>query len=535
MIKNLWVVLLILSLLLTACDASDDNASTVDDGASAINANSGAFTGAEENQQDDNGLFSAEETAETYPAPAVQAEQSPTVQAEFDAFSESAACPFDVPGDFDLSCGYLTVPENRSLPDSPSIELAYAIVHAAQDEGRPPIVYLAGGPGASAIDDFVSDPEGWGYPFTAARDLVLIDQRGTGYSLPSLDCPELAEEVSFADENPEQVCHARLLAEGIDLAAYNTAENAADVAALRQALGIESWDLLGISYGTRLALEIMRSHPEGVRSVVLDSVFPPNADTPGQEALSSLWSLKWLFTECAADDYCNENYPDLESVFLDTVAALNDSPQDGVFGDDFAFTIMQALNDTQLIPLVPLTIYAVADGDMRALDELADDDSPFGSQRYQDDTDHSDSEGMYNSVICHDEYIFGDYESAEAQLLGEAPPELEAVLLQGTADLFQVCSYWGAGAAGPEQNEPVYSAIPTLILAGQYDNATPPEWAALAAETLSQVFVFEFPGAGHSLLSSDECAIAITADFLDHPEQTPDASCIDNIDWPYFE
>ena len=219
-----------------------------------------------------------------------------------------------MPGGFDISCGYLTVPENRTLSNSPTIELAYAIVDAAEDEGRPPIVYLAGGPGGSAIDDFVADPEGWQYPFTNARDLVLIDQRGTGYSIPTLDCPELAEEVAFEDENPEVTCHNRLLEEGIDLTAYNTAENAADVAALREELGIESWDLLGISYGTRLALEIMRDYPQGVRSVVLDSVFPPNADTPGEEALAPLWSLQWLFQECANDGYCSENYPDLETI-----------------------------------------------------------------------------------------------------------------------------------------------------------------------------------------------------------------------------
>ena len=153
---------------------------------------------------------------------------------------DSVECPFDEPAGFDITCGFLTVPENRTRPDAPEIELAYAIVHAAEQEGRPPIVYLAGGPGGSAIDDFVSDPEGWRYPFTRSRDLILIDQRGTGYSWPSLDCFELAEEVDFSEENPERVCHERLLNEGIDLTAYNTAENAADVAALRDGLRIHS-------------------------------------------------------------------------------------------------------------------------------------------------------------------------------------------------------------------------------------------------------------------------------------------------------
>lgn len=84
-------------------------------------------------------------------------------------------------------------------------------------------------------------------------------------------------------------------------------------------------------------------------------------------------------------------------------------------------------------------------------------------------------------------------------------------------------------------NTAVTGSIPTLILAGQYDVATPPRWARLTAQTLSQAYLFEFPGAGHSLLSSVDCAISMTNDLLENPEQEPDSSCIDEIEWPYFE
>jgi pimeloyl-ACP methyl ester carboxylesterase len=277
----------------------------------------------------------------------------------------------------------------------------------------------------------------------------------------------------------------------------------------------------------------MRDYPQGVRSAVLDSVFPPNADTPTDEALAPLRSLQRLFAECSADPYCRDAYPDLEAAFLDSVAALNDQPQDGVFGDDVAFIVTNALNDTELIPLVPYVIDAVASGDVGALGEI--DTTGFGFQRYQDDVDRSDSEGMYNSVICRDEYSFGDYERVEARLVAEAPEELEAALLQPVADLFQMCDFWGAGAADPVENAPVRSDVPALILAGQYDHATPPEWAWLAAETLPNAYVFEFPGAGHSLLSGQACAIRMIAQFLDDPTQAPDGGCIDDVEWPYFE
>ena len=440
-----WLIALLFILLLTACDDYDEEFPAFED------MDELATSSDESTEAPDEPLkASPDETLDTNPD-----ETLGSLSEESKSGLNSAECPFAQPDGYDITCGYLTAPENRTLPDSPDIELAYAIVYAAVDEDRPPIIYLSGGPGGSAIDDFVSDPESWQYPFTRARDLILIDQRGTGYSWPSLDCPELAEEVDFDDENPEVVCHERLIAEGIDLTGYNTAENAADVAALREELGIDSWDLLGISYGTRLALNIMRDHPQGVRSVVLDSVFPPNADTPVEEALSPLRSLQLLFSDCANDAYCDDRYPDLETVFLDTVMALNESPEDGVFGDDFAFAVSNALNDTALIPLLPYVIYAIADGNIGALDEISSDDSASDRRRFQAEEDRSDSEGMYNSVICHDEYIFGSYETAEAKLLAEAPQAIEAILLQPVADLFQVCSYWGAGEAGPVENEPL--------------------------------------------------------------------------------
>lgn len=440
-------------------------------------------------------------------------------------------CPFDVPRRYNITCGYLTVPENRSKANAPDIYLAVAVVPARDGATAPPIIYLAGGPGSSALDEFLADPEGWEYPFTRHRDLILLDQRGTGYSQPTLDCPEFDE--ADEDENPDELCYERLLDEGIDLAAYNTAENAADVEALRLALGIEQWDLLGISYGTRLALAVMKQHPDGVRSVILDSVFPPNVDTPLEDVLSTMAALNRLFTECEQDDYCAEEYPDLETVFLETVAWLNEDEDVEIYGDDLLFAVSNAFNDTDLIPLLPYVIYEVADGNFAALDEIGFE-SGYGRTAYQnDDADYGDSEGMYNSVICHDEYALGDYERVETAVVGQVPEELEAGLLQSAFDLTTVCAYWN-----PKQrvdNSPVASSIPTLILAGQYDVATPVHWAYLAAETLTNVYVYEFPGAGHALLGGVTCAIDITAQFLDRPNVAPADSCIAEIVWPDFQ
>ena len=443
---------------------------------------------------------------------------------------ETADCPFDVPNRYNVVCGYLTVPENRTKNNPPDIQLAVAIVPARQGADYPPLIYLAGGPGSSALDEFAADPEGWEYPFTSHRDLILLDQRGTGYSYPTLDCPEF--NAAGEDENPDELCYERLVAEGIDLAAYNTAENAADVEALRLALGIEQWDVLSISYGTRLALQVMRDYPDGLRSVVLDSTFPPNADTPVDDVLSTMSALNRLFDECQQDSNCADQYPDLEAVFLETVAYLNNTEDEDIYGDDLLFAVSNAFNDTEYIPLLPGIIYEVADGNYAVLEDIGFE-MGYGRFRYGSDEDYSDSEGMYNSVMCHDEYAAGDYERVEEAVVGQIPEELEGGLLQGAYDMTNVCAYWNAQRQ--TDNTAVSSSVPTLILAGQYDVATPVRWAYLAAETLDNAYVYEFPGSGHSLLSGGECAIDITNQFLDTPDSQPDDGCIADMDWPHFQ
>ena len=196
--------------------------------------------------------------------------EQPSIQSEASYAVED--CPFDIPDGYDMECGYLTVPENRSDPNSATIDLAVAIVRV-DNPASDPIIYLAGGPGSSAIDEFVSAPESWDInQFLYGSDLILLDQRGTGYSYPTLNCWEMeqAAENSISDYDAAVACHDRLVSDGIDLTAYNSAESAADVEDLRIALGYDTWNLFGISYGTRLALEVMRDYPDGIRSVIID-------------------------------------------------------------------------------------------------------------------------------------------------------------------------------------------------------------------------------------------------------------------------
>ena len=184
-----------------------------------------------------------------------------------------------------VECGYLTVPQNRADPDGRKIRLVVATRKSTSPNPKPdPVVYLAGGPGGTAL---VHGFDNW----QLDRDLILLGERGTIKDDPFLSCPEvdqfLADAVGIGAEDPVydeksaaalRTCRDRLTKQGINLAAYNTTENAADVADLRIAMGIDQWNIYALSYGTDLALQTLRDHPEGIRSVVLDSVLPPQAN-----------------------------------------------------------------------------------------------------------------------------------------------------------------------------------------------------------------------------------------------------------------
>src|SRR5207237_7170740 len=209
-----------------------------------------------------------------------------------------------------------------------TIRLAVAICKSPRPHPAPdPFVFLQGGPGGAIIDDLGSQitrqKRITDYP--ADRDLILIDQRGTGLSQPSLACKEtttldyrtLGQQLSPQRQadlwvQAAQQCRARLVASGINLNAYTSLADAADVAALRGALGYPALNLYGVSYGTRLALTVMRTHPQGLRSVILDSVDPPDVNAVTGPLASSARAFAVLFQGCAADPACNAAFPHLQ-------------------------------------------------------------------------------------------------------------------------------------------------------------------------------------------------------------------------------
>ncbi len=462
------------------------------------------------------------------------------------SFFQDGTCPVDAAlvNRYSLRCGTLFVPENREVEGSQMIQLAVLILPA--DSGNPapdPVIYLEGGPGGSAISGFEDDPDGWAqYGFTQNRDLILFDQRGTGYSIPELDCDTTG---NFSAEDIARNCKADLEAAGIDLAAYNTVENAADVADLAQTLGHDQYNLLGISYGTRLALAVMRDHPDGVRSVVLDSPFPPNANPAETEAGLAWNRFERLFEACADDSACVAAYPDLEQLFLDTVDLMNEEPIEDVYGDDLVAVVQQMMfGGSNYIFLIPLLINQAADGDLDLFFELEPELFGMGPSQLMlsslrqgmiaDGETDGDAVGMYNSVMCHDEFAFASFIAADEKAAQEVPDQVYYGLFGTTIDTFTTCDIWDVGSADDFVDEPVFSEIPTLVLVGEFDPSTPPEWGQLTVDSLSNGYLVELPGDGHSLVAQNGCAIGLMDRFFETPT-APDTGCLAEIEPLFFE
>jgi pimeloyl-ACP methyl ester carboxylesterase len=460
---------------------------------------------------------------------------------------EPRACWGTVPRGVSARCGYVTVPENRGARngETRAIRLAAMVLrleHAAPTQV--PTLLLGGGPGSHLIATFVDLFDKYerlrvnGYPaarrfmpledmrqFTqvmdrmvadlAKRELVLFDQRGVGYSEPALGCP--------GDDWDE--CRRRFAASGIDLAAYNTLENAHDVNDLRVALGYQQVNLHAGSYGTRLALEVLRRYPSTVRAAVLDGVAPPQMRWGEEMAARYDEALDVLFSHCEADGRCRAAYPGLKASFYETVERLNASPaRVGIAGrtatldgDDLRDMVWNALFDTQKARWLPALIWRAGRGDTTLWGEtIAANISDHAGDRM--------SWGMHYSVECSGAWAF----ETPGQLAGAARPLNPAIrdgVVRTLARPFDVCSQWQVPAL-PSVREPVRSDVPALLLSGELDPGTPPAFAEMAARTLSRSYRYVLPFLGHTDGFTSACHASIVSAFLDDPTHAPPTACI---------
>ena len=474
---------------------------------------------------------------------------------------EPAPCP-KLPGAEELakaSCGYLVVPENRSRPTGRTIRLMVAKYPARSPEKRAdPVVYLAGGPGDIAplevngliAADFIRD-----------RDILVVSQRGTWFSEPALTCASIddfARELlglRFYSEATErahlaatEACHRELAATGADLSAYNSTESAADFADLRKVLGIAAWNVYGTSYGSYLAQTLMRDHPEGIRSVVLDSVLPTTYTIPAnwQNARDGFDNL---FQACAAEPACNAAHPRLEETFTGLVNKLEAEPltttvSDPATGKDLKVVLDGGAlidwlrNQNYGVPTLraaPDRIDGLAASRPEAIEAIALDRAsrapPSGpgvpALGY----------GLALGVSCREDYPFatpGDLAAAGRKAFPDYPASVQREGIGGWAYFNEDCrDVWKVAAAPEAMRQPVASSIPTLLISGSFDTLTSLAGAKAAATSLSNATIISIPGVGHFVSPSSPCAQAVIVSFLADPA-APDTSCVGALKPPSF-
>jgi len=316
-----------------------------------------------------------------------------------------------------------------------------------------------------------------------------------------------------------------LIAEGIDLSSYNSAASAADINDLRVALGYPKLNLYAISYGTRLALTVMRDDPGAVRSVVLDSTYPLQVNLYTSLAPNAERAFNVFFERCAADNNCNSSYPDLRTVFYRLVDDLNTHPVWVALSTDSGKQNVQ-LNGGLLIDVLfgglynpdvsatmPQMIYEIRDGKYGIL-----------RQRLAPYFETSTALGMQMAVQCSEAIPFNTPKDAYAAAQG-VQPQIAAFFPESVRPLFAVCKEWNTSAPDPRENLPVHSDIPTLVLAGEGDPITPPDWGQMVAGDLSHAYFHEFPGNGHWVARSSSCAMQMALAFWEKPGIDPGSIC----------
>ncbi len=459
---------------------------------------------------------------------------------------QKTKCWFDIPRDREMACGSLHVPENRAKGASAEITLA-VVIFQPDRERYEPVVYLSGGPGQAAGIGTRSDIDRW-WEFISqqtwmiGRRVVVVDQRGIGMSKPALDCSKFfkpddwhrillsvdadASNLDKLQRKNVLACRSALISKGIDLSAYNTVESAADIDDLRKKLGIARWVLYGVSYGTKLALEVMDTYPEGISAAILDSVLPRNINYLMEDGPNLTRALKLLDRDCRLDRNCMR---DLAKAVETIVRQLDRQPlllrgsgksnspdrYRYVSGADFLDVLFDSFYDRYAIEMLPPLIESTYKHDYGPLAQLIFEDQ-------SGETDIFD--GMDFTVTCS--------ESAPSKL-----PGARAEYWTGWAENEEyswICPLWLPEAHVRPRRQVQRSRIPALLLSGEYDAATPSDWAYRAAKNLTASQVVVFRGIGHDVVDSDPCGSEVVADFLANPRRRVTTPCIARLEAPQF-
>jgi pimeloyl-ACP methyl ester carboxylesterase len=436
-----------------------------------------------------------------------------------------------------LRCGTVSVPLNYNDLGEGRFKLAVVVVKSAHQPARPdPVVYISGGPG-SPLTVFAAQ---WARtPYALSRDLILVDQRGTGRSESKI-CPDLGgalfdaslavatdpSDDAFARRRAAYAaCRAEAIAHGIDLKDFGTSVTVTDFEWVRRALGIERWNVYGLSYGTTVAMTLLALHPDTVRSAVLDSIYPP--DPIPMHSANVADALAAFFRYCTGDRACAAVYPDLAATYRETVSRLARAPLIVTVPTEMhrphnrvslTSTLFEALVEHLIYypsayPGLPHLIASVHDRDSQGLGKVLA--SAYAAMKTEV------NRATHIAVECRDRPHYHDPLPAGASMLDRL-------------GLYGLCNGWSD--IGPAPLVPIGTALPTLVLAGEFDPLTRPSQSQHVAALIGpQARWVEFPRMGHNVstpLASNgspfsPCGGKIVMAFIDNPAQPLDTSCAD--------
>ena len=438
-------------------------------------------------------------------------------------------------GPTDAFCGTFEVFENRETRQGRTIDLKIVVLPALGNEPKAdPLFFLAGGPGQGAAQMARPLREVF-RRVQADRDIVLVDQRGTGKS-NVLDCKSDNESLAVLNE-PLEASMARLrqCMEGLDadLRLYTTDIAMDDLNDVRQYLGYGSINIYGGSYGTRAALVYLRRHEPTVRSVILDGVAPPDMRLPLFFARDAQRALDRLLADCDADAACRAKHPNLSHRLTALVKALDAEPaqvrlthprtgipEDTTVDGEFVVNVLfGALYAPLTSTLLPDLIARAEQRDFQGLLALA-----MANEGAADNM----AIGMQMSVVCAE-----DYPRITPEQIADAAGHTVFATHLLTARM-KACEFWPKGEVPASFYEPVKSAVPTLVLSGDLDPVTPPQWGESVLPHLSNARHIVVPATGHGAIMTG-CGMRIATAFIDSASvEGVDTSCLQGLKRPPF-
>jgi len=475
-------------------------------------------------------------------------------------------CQLSAPGTtfrYAAQCGTLTVFEDRSARSGRQIGLRIAVLPATGNTVAPdPLFLLVGGPGQAATEAFLPVLSAFDR-INRKRDVVLVDQRGTGksYSPPGghdcalypttqssrVRCPQPQQDLAaLSDEQLAVELKTCLSQLDADPRLYTTSIAMEDLDQVRSALGYDKINLYGASYGTRAALTYLRQHPESVRTVILDGVMPqdwllgPSAARDAQRALDLIWD------RCEAEPACRATFSNIRTEFETLLATLERQPVQVTVAHpvtgvptEVTLTRRQAASTVRLlsyssetVALLPLLVHAAqstGDYSRLAAQYLILNDAwtlPAKSAK-SCDLDQRVSDGTYWSILCAEDAAFLAQEAGSRKI--------RTYLDDMTAEIRKVCATWPRGPVSADFRQPVTSETPVLLLSGEADPVTPPANGDQAARTLSNSLHLVAPGQGHTVIVRG-CIPKIAAAFVESGTvKGLESGCVKDIQpMPFF-